>query len=85
MEVSLPLPALEGVHDELGRDIDIIRRTFIKQKTPEQFDCTLEDDLKPAPYRSDVQKLMETKFTRGKRFSVQFKSKSGFDYYPFQK
>lgn len=69
--------------DEYSRDVDIIRRRIYKKKeTEEDFECTIQEEMQPAPYRKNVQDLMnETKKSGKPRFSYN----SGLDYYPFGK
>lgn len=51
MEFNYPPSAIPDLHYTLTRDIDIIRtQIFEKPNYPIQ-ECTLEAEMKPAPYR----------------------------------
>ncbi|XP_050295810.1 probable 28S ribosomal protein S6, mitochondrial [Anthonomus grandis grandis] len=81
-EFNLPPDHIRYVQDELGRDIDIIRRRVYKKMEPEKFDCTLHEEITPPPYRKDVQELVAE---ARKHDKPKFKYNTGLDYYPFQK
>lgn len=82
MLFNAPPSSLEELSEEYGRDVDIIRRRIFKTKTVEQQECTLEEEMQPAPYRKDVQDLIE----QARRLDKpKFKYNSGLKYYPFQK
>ncbi|CAG9821825.1 unnamed protein product [Phaedon cochleariae] len=81
-EFNVPPTSIDQLLDEYGRDIDIIRRRIYKKIEPEQFECTLDDELKPPPYRKDVLALVEQSKKGDK---PKFKYNTGLDYYPFQK
>lgn len=68
--------------DEYGRDIDVIRRRIYKKTIQEPYECTLDEEMKPPPYRKDVQDLIEQ---ARKLDKPKFKYNTGLDYYPFQK
>ncbi|XP_067613659.1 small ribosomal subunit protein bS6m [Eurosta solidaginis] len=68
--------------EEFGRDIDIIRRRIYKIEEPEEFECTLHDELLPPAYRTEVQEMIAIAKRKQK---PKFKYNSGLDYYPFQK
>lgn len=68
--------------DEYGRDIDIIRRRIYKKVQPEHKECTLHEELQPAPYRKNVQELIAD---ARKLDKPKFQYNTGLDYYPFQK
>lgn len=77
------------MNEEWGRDIDVLRR-FIKRKDDkETIECSLEDELLPPAYRSDVKAMIETART-SKKFKQEQKRigwnwNTGLEYYPFQK
>nr|CAG4651477.1 EOG090X0IQO [Simocephalus serrulatus] len=83
MKFDAPSSALDNLRDEFRRDIDLIRSQVYRCEEPAKFECTLEEELQPAAYRKDVQKLIE----EGKRnVKPMYKQNSpGFDYFPFQK
>lgn len=68
--------------EEFGRDIDIVRRRIYKIEEPEEFQCTLHEEMLPPAYRKDVQEMIDIAKRKQKR---KFKYNSGLDYYPFQK
>ncbi|XP_024943075.1 probable 28S ribosomal protein S6, mitochondrial isoform X2 [Cephus cinctus] len=82
---DVPPKHISNLEDIFNRDIDIVRNRIYKHDlTVNNKPCTLEDELKPPPYRRDVQKLLkitERQESRKKKFSY----KSGLNYYPFQK
>lgn len=86
VEFDAPPTQIADLKEEFGRDIDIIRRhIFAKKNATENIDiktCTLDDEMKPAAYRSEVIEMMKV---GQKNFKKKFEYKSGFDYYPFQK
>lgn len=81
-EFNAPPTKIELLLDEYIRDVDIIRRNLYKKQLPEEFECTLDDEIKPPPYRKDVQDLMAD---AKKREKPKFVINSEIDYYPFQR
>ncbi|KAF5277478.1 hypothetical protein FQR65_LT03815 [Abscondita terminalis] len=81
-EFNAPPSVIRDLLDEYGRDIDIIRRRIYKKVEPKLQECTLQEELQPAPYRKNVQDLIEQ---ARKLDKPKFKYNSGLDYYPFQK
>ncbi|XP_021931157.1 probable 28S ribosomal protein S6, mitochondrial isoform X2 [Zootermopsis nevadensis] len=77
-----PPSSLHNLEEEYGRDVDIVRRRIFKMETPEEFECTLHEEIKPPAYRKDVQKMIEESKKIDK---YKFKYNSGLDYCPFQK
>ncbi|XP_030757721.1 probable 28S ribosomal protein S6, mitochondrial [Sitophilus oryzae] len=82
LEFNAPPSSLHGLADEYVRDVDIIRKRIYKQVEREPFECTLHDEMQPAPYRKDVQDLIAT---TKKSTKPRFSYNSGLDYYPFGK
>ncbi|KAF7273524.1 mitochondrial ribosomal protein S6 [Rhynchophorus ferrugineus] len=82
-EFNTPPSSLDNLLDEYSRDVDIIRRRIYRKKeAQEAFECTLEEEMQPAPYRKSVQELIdEAKKSEKPRFHYN----SGLDYYPFGK
>ncbi|XP_023019351.2 mitochondrial ribosomal protein S6 [Leptinotarsa decemlineata] len=81
-EFNVPPTRIDQLLDEYSRDIDVIRRRIYKKTEQEPFECTLEDELKPPPYRADVQELLKI---AKKSEKPKFNYNTGLDYYPFQK
>ncbi|XP_023703860.1 probable 28S ribosomal protein S6, mitochondrial [Cryptotermes secundus] len=77
-----PPASLHDLEEEYGRDVDIIRRRIFKVEAPEEFECTLHEEILPPAYRKDVQKMIEESKKVDKH---KFQYNSGLDYYPFQK
>jgi hypothetical protein len=54
----------------LYKDLDILKSRFAKAPEEEEFECTLDEELKPVPQRRAVQELRENQkighFTRQK-------------------
>lgn len=48
---DFPPTKLETLNEILGRDVDIIRKRIYAVKPEEIVECTLEEEIKPAPYR----------------------------------
>ena len=69
--------------EEADLDVDIIRSKILKIQENEPFECTLDGDLKPAPYRESVQQLIYLAKKSSK--TKPFQAKSGLDFFPFQK
>ncbi|KAL3284396.1 hypothetical protein HHI36_018558 [Cryptolaemus montrouzieri] len=58
-EMNVPPANLDDLSEELARDVDIVRKTiFRKNLDNEVEDCTLHEELQPAPYRKDVKDLI---------------------------
>lgn len=74
---------VEELKEELTRDVDIIRQRVFKKNEPINFECTLYEEHLPAPYRKDVQELLELSKKKRRKKKVEFSS--GLGYYPFQK
>lgn len=81
-EFTSPPSSIDNLLDEYGRDIDVIRRRIYKKTEHEPFECTLDDESKPPPYRKDVQDMIEQ---ARKLDKPKFNYNTGLDYYPFQK
>lgn len=81
-QFNAPPSCLEDLTEEYSRDIDIVRQRVYRIKEEPQVECTLADELQPAPYRKDVQDLI----SQAKKLDKpKFSYNSGLDYYPFQK
>ncbi|KAK9882091.1 hypothetical protein WA026_018937 [Henosepilachna vigintioctopunctata] len=82
-EMNVPPTTLADINEELGRDVDVIRRKiFKKNKNNEVEECTLHEEMQPVPYRKNVQELLEKS---KKLHKPKFQYGNGLDYYPFQK
>ncbi|PNF37432.1 putative 28S ribosomal protein S6, mitochondrial [Cryptotermes secundus] len=46
-----PPASLHDLEEEYGRDVDIIRRRIFKVEAPEEFECTLHEEILPPAYR----------------------------------
>lgn len=46
--------------DEIKRDVDVIRATFMNIRPVLNFECTLEEEMQPPAYRPSVQNLLKT-------------------------
>ncbi len=78
--------AIDDLREELGRDVDVVRRHVFRLEdgVPEvlEKECTLHEELLPPAYRKEVIKMMEI----GKKGQKpKYPHNSGLDYYPFQK
>lgn len=73
---------IADVREELGRDIDIVRKHIFKVEEPEKYECTLHEEMLPPAYRKDVQEMIEIAKRKQK---PKFNYNSGMEYYPFQK
>lgn len=65
-----------------SRDIDIIRKCIYKTQDSVVESCTLEEELLPPAYRTEVQALIAQAKKSPNR---KLKLKSVLDYYPFQR
>ncbi|XP_014289458.1 small ribosomal subunit protein bS6m [Halyomorpha halys] len=80
-----PPSKLDALKHEYNRDVDIIRSKIYKvQPEDSNHECNIQEEMKPAPYRSEVIKMMEEIKKKEER-RPKFKYNTGFDYYPFQK
>ena len=75
-------PNIIDLTEELGRDVDIVRRHVFKVEEPIKFECTLHEEMLPPAYRKDVNEMIEMAKKNQKK---EYNYNSGFDYYPFQK
>ncbi|XP_043483638.1 probable 28S ribosomal protein S6, mitochondrial [Leptopilina heterotoma] len=83
---DLPPSSTNQLHDEYNLDIDIVKNQIITQSTTKPFECTLDEEMLPAPYRPSVQKLMKiAEEADKKKNKYKFKYNSGLSYYPFQR
>lgn len=65
--ISVPQLRLKKIKPELKLDVDIARARFhLANETalPEDYECTLEEELKPPAFRKSVQPLLENKNVR---------------------
>jgi small subunit ribosomal protein S6 len=62
--------------------VDIVRHKIFKVEEPKKYDCTLHEEILPPAYRKDVQELITES---EKKKPKVWDSKSGLDYYPFQR
>lgn len=51
MEFSAPPSKLESMFEEYRRDVDIIRVRIYKSQEEDHQECTIEEEMKPPPYR----------------------------------
>lgn len=82
MQFDAPTTLIEDIHEEYGRDIDIVRRHIFKVEPPAAVACTLAEEMLPPAYRKEVQQMVAIAKRAEK---PKFDQKSGLDYYPFQK
>lgn len=89
MEFDVPPTSIVDLQEEFKRDVDIIRRHWVRKDEPEKVECTLHDELLPPAYRKDVKEMLEiaknSKKYRHDQKRTVWKSNTGFDYYPFQR
>lgn len=82
-EFNIPPNKLEDLNEELGRDVDVIKRNIYKKNSfNEIHECTLHEEMLPVPYRKDVQELVKE---ARKLDKPKFKYGNNLTYYPFQK
>ncbi|XP_075226552.1 mitochondrial ribosomal protein S6 [Lycorma delicatula] len=82
MEFHYPPNHIAALHQAFIRDVDVIRsQIFEKPNYPKQ-ECTFEEEMKPAPYRSEVQEMIANRKIRGTRFTKNFAYNNGLDYNP---
>uniref|UniRef100_A0A0V0GDD4 Small ribosomal subunit protein bS6m n=1 Tax=Triatoma dimidiata TaxID=72491 RepID=A0A0V0GDD4_TRIDM len=84
LSFTVPPTKIDSLIEEYNRDIDIIRNRIYKANKEQDFICTIEEEMKPPPYRSEVIKMIE----EGKKKQAKlpkFKYNTGLNYYPFQK
>lgn len=82
MQFDAPTTLIQTVHEEYGRDIDIVRRHIFKVDPPADVECTLGAEMLPPAYRTEVQRMVAIAKRSEK---PKYNQKSGLDYYPFQK
>ncbi|XP_067013524.1 small ribosomal subunit protein bS6m [Anabrus simplex] len=81
-QFDVPPSSLGDLAERYGRDVDIIKRRIYKVEEEPEFECTLEEEMRPPAYRKEVQEMMAI---GEKKHRPRFKYNSGLDYYPFQK
>lgn len=72
----------DDMKEEIELDVDVVRCKIIPMTEPAQYKCTLEQELQPVSYRSDVKKLLEMQ-EKGKK--KKWMPQMGIEYYPFQR
>ncbi|XP_026470516.1 probable 28S ribosomal protein S6, mitochondrial [Ctenocephalides felis] len=82
MTFDSPPNAISDLHEGYSRDIDIIRKCIYKTQDSVVESCTLEEELLPPAYRTEVQALIAQAKKSPNR---KLKLKSVLDYYPFQR
>lgn len=89
IEFDVPPTSIVDLQEEFKRDVDIIRRHWVRKEAPEKVECTLHEELLPPAYRKDVKEMIEiaknSKKYRQEQKRTVWKSNTGFDYYPFQR
>jgi hypothetical protein len=50
-EFICPPASLRDLQEEYSRDVDIVRRRIFRLETPEEFECTLHEEMQPPAYR----------------------------------
>ncbi|XP_071449288.1 small ribosomal subunit protein bS6m [Hetaerina americana] len=76
-----PSSCIKYLTEEYDRDLDVVRQRIFKVEADKTPECTLDEEMKPPPYRLEVQQMIE----EGRKKEKKFQYNSGFDYYPFQK
>lgn len=79
---QIPPSELATLHEEVGRDVDIIKRNIFKVEEPEKFECTLEEELQPPAYRKEVIEMIRVA-KKGQK--EKYPHNTGLSYYPFQR
>uniref|UniRef100_A0A1B6L4I5 Small ribosomal subunit protein bS6m n=1 Tax=Graphocephala atropunctata TaxID=36148 RepID=A0A1B6L4I5_9HEMI len=78
-------PAKLGIlNDVLARDVDVIRKRIFRVTPEETVECMLEEEIKPAPYRKEVQDMIE-EGRRKAALKKKFSYGNNLKIYPFQK
>lgn len=86
MSFDVPPSSTLKILDECQRNWSIVRvQIYLRNEPSKKVECTLEDDMLPAPYRPTVKKMLETAAKQKSKNKEQFKYNSGLDYYPFLK
>lgn len=87
IKFDTPPTAIHDIQEELGRDVDIIRRHIFKLEDPKEtpkakLECTLHEEMLPPAYRKEVIKMIEMGQRKQK---PKYPQNTGLSYYPFQK
>lgn len=72
----------DDMKEEINLDIDVIRCNIYAVEESKEFQCTLEDELKPVSDREDVKELLRLQ-EKGKK--KKWMPQMGIEYYPFQR
>ena len=78
------------IGEEINRDNDVIRKTFIGLDTTASLreqpplECSLHEEMKPPSERPSVQKMMALG-RKAPRFTHVWNPKTGMDFYPFHR
>lgn len=70
------------LQEEVNMDVDVIRCKIFPLQEPKEYDCTLEDEMKPVALRPAVQKLLKMQEKSKKKYWLP---QMGIEYYPFQR
>lgn len=81
-DVSTQMQA--DLKEEIDLDVDVVRCKIFPIKQPKEFNCTLEEELKPVAYREDVKKLLQLQ-DKEKSKKKRWMPQMGIEYYPFQR
>merc|ERR1712212_1199547 len=76
--------SISDLRDSCMRDVDLVRPVIFKVEAPATIKCTLDEEVKPPAYRSEVQKMIEEADSKlPVNIRKKFKMNTGLDYYPF--
>ncbi|XP_039287790.1 probable 28S ribosomal protein S6, mitochondrial [Nilaparvata lugens] len=82
LEFNYPPTEINDLANTINRDVDVIRGRIFPQINFKPIECTFEEEMRPAPYRSEVQEMMANRKIRGTRFSKKFQYNNGLGYNP---
>lgn len=82
LKFDVPPSAIQDLREEYGRDVDVIKRHVFRVDEPEEFECTLHEEMQPPAYRKEVIKMMEE---AKKNQKEKYPQNTNLTYYPFQK
>lgn len=70
------------LQEEVNMDVDVIRCRIFPMPEEKEYDCTLEEEMKPVALRPHVQQLLKMQEKSKKKYWLP---QMGIEYYPFQR
>lgn len=72
------------LREEIDMDVDVLRCKIFDPPGGKDYQCTIQDEMKPVAYREDVKKLLKLQDDALKK-KQHWLPQMGIEYYPFQR